>query len=197
GQRVDELDPAGVLVRCDLRLHELLQLLDLRVVAGDARSEHDVRHDDHAACLVGGADDAALRHLGVAQQRLLHLRAGDVVPGRDDHVVRSGLVPEIAVRVAHVRVAGEVAAVLDVRPLPGVGEVTAAGRSLHREPADLAVRHRAAFVVDDPGDVPGNRPAGRAGPDVVVGGGDEDVQQFGRADPVDDPHSGGVVERLH
>ena len=51
---------------------------------------------------------------GMLQQRILHLRAADVVAGGDDHVVGARLVEEVAVRVLHEGVARVVPAVLHV-----------------------------------------------------------------------------------
>src|SRR5699024_623820 len=139
---------------------------------------------------------------------------GDVVAGGDDHVVAAGLVPEVSVRVADVGVAGDVPAVLHVVGLPRVGQVAASGRPHHGEPlghavhhrsAGLAahhgplahgVRHRAAGIVDDRGPIARHGAAGRARPDIVVGGGDEHVHHLGRADAVDDLQPGTVVNLL-
>ncbi|MEZ5669258.1 MAG: hypothetical protein R3F55_17835 [Alphaproteobacteria bacterium] len=71
-------------------------------------------------------------------------------------VVGARLVDEIAVRVDHVGVAGQVPAVLDIDGLAVVGEVAAAGRAAHRQPADsLAVRR--AGGVDHPRDSRGSK----------------------------------------
>ena len=59
----------------------------------------------------GRRHDRALGDVGVAHQHLLHLGAGDVVAGGDDHVVAAGLVDEVALGVADVGVAGHVPAV--------------------------------------------------------------------------------------
>ena len=84
---------------------------------------------------------------------------------------------------------------LHVLPLPGVGQVAAAGRALHRQPAELPRRRGVAGLVQHRGGVAGHHPAGGAGADLVTGRGDEDVQQLGGADPVDQPHAGLLVER--
>src|SRR6266566_4533338 len=134
GQLGDELHRPRVLVRRDLLLDELLQLGGLLRGAGHRGAEHDVRGDDFPAVRVRPADDTALQHVGVAQQGVLHLRSGDVVAGRDDHVVAAGDVPEVAVRIAPVRVTGDVPTALDVRLLPRVRQVAAPGRAAHRQP---------------------------------------------------------------
>src|SRR4029077_11493740 len=116
--------------------------------------------------------------------------------GRDDHVVAACLVPEVAVGVADVGVAGDVPAVLYVIPLALVGQVAAAGRALDGEPPGLAVGHLHAVLVQDRRAVAGDGRAGRAGPDIAVGGGDQNVQNLGRADAVDDGQAGGLAEVL-
>ena len=77
-------------------------------------------------------DDQLKRFFRVAEQGLLDFGPGDVVAGGDDDVVGPGLVPEVAVGVPAVGVAGDVPAVAHVGPLPVVGQVTAAGRALDR-----------------------------------------------------------------
>src|SRR3546814_3675342 len=77
------------------------------------------------------------------------LGAGDVVAGRDNHVVGARLVPEIAVLVADIGVAGEVPAVLHIGGLAfRIVEIATAGGAAHRQPADRAGRHRIAALVD-------------------------------------------------
>src|SRR4051794_3100848 len=195
-QGVHELDRAGVLVRCDLLLGEVLDLLDLHVVAVDAGPQHDVRLDQHAAVLVGDAHHATLLDVGVSEHALLDLGRRDVVPGGDDHVVAARLVPEVAVGVLAERVAGDVPTPLHVDALPVVGEVAAAGGSHDGEPAGRADGGRAAVLVEDRRDVPGYGQACRPRTDVVAGCRDEDVQDLRRADAVDDPEPGGLAEGL-
>ena len=139
---------------------------------------------------VGRGDDAALGDRGMLEQHRLDLRPGDVVARRDDHVVGARLVPEEAVCIHEVGVAGDVPAVLDVFALALVGEIAAAGRTAHREPADRAGPNLAPALVDHLGFVAGHDPAGGAGTDVLLGRADEDVQHFGRADPVHDLEAG-------
>src|SRR5207248_9836672 len=67
-----------------------------------------VRLHDLPALLVRRADDGAFGDVGVRQKRRLHFRPGDVVAGRDDHVVGARNEVEDAVRVAHEVVAGDV-----------------------------------------------------------------------------------------
>ena len=200
-QRVDELDPRGYLYGA-MRLDEVLDRLGLGVPdRGVGYRAQPSRSTTNAvtrlpARLVGHPDDAALEHVGVRWERLLDLRTGDVVAGRDDHVVAAGLVPEVAVVVADEGVTGDVPAVLDVAALPLVGEVAASGRALDRQPARLPVGHVAAERIEDWPRIAGHGTTGGAGPDVVVGGGDEDVQHLGGADAVDERDAGGVAERV-
>ncbi len=62
----------------------------------------------------GRADHAAFGDRRMRQQRGLHFRPGDVVARRDDHVVGARLIPEVAVGIHQVGVAGDVPAVLHV-----------------------------------------------------------------------------------
>ena len=125
-------------------IEDLVKSCSSATFAGSGRgafAQHHVGLHDHAAARVGRADDGHLDHVRVTEQRLFDLGPGDVVAGRDDHVVAARLVPEVAVRVADVGIAGDVPAVLHVGSLALVGQVAAAGRALHREPPGLAVGH--------------------------------------------------------
>ena len=106
------------------------------------RAQHDERLDDLPALLVGRADHRALGDGLVAQQHVFHLERGDVVAGRDDHVVGARLVEEVAVGVLQVGVAGVVPAALHVVGLARVAQVAAAGGALHREARRSCRRER-------------------------------------------------------
>src|SRR4051794_10171961 len=97
GQRLDELDAPRGLVRRDLLLDEFAQCGG-EVVArcGGAGRNHECGHQ-LAAVRVRSADDGALGDVRMAQQRLLDLGPGNVVPRRDDHVVGAGQIVEVAV----------------------------------------------------------------------------------------------------
>src|SRR5690606_210083 len=140
---------------------------------------------DLAAIFVGLADDATFGHRFMGQEAVLHLRPGNVVAGRNDHVVGPRLVPEVTLLVLDHGVAGEVPAVLDILALTFVGEVPASGRPLDSELAGRAARHLPAVVVDDPCRIARNGYSGCAGPDLVSLRCEEDVQHLGRAEPVD------------
>src|SRR5690606_40438897 len=69
--------------------------------------------------------DAAFGNSRMREQHFFHFRPGDVVAGRDDHVVGARLIMEIAVLVLQVGIAGKVPAVLHILGLAVVGEVAA------------------------------------------------------------------------
>jgi hypothetical protein len=68
-------------------LDVVLQRLGHGGVAGVAGFQHDDGGHQRAAAAVGHADHGAFGDGGVLQQHALHLGAGDVVAGGDDHVV--------------------------------------------------------------------------------------------------------------
>ena len=120
----------------------------------------------------------------MAQQRLFHFRAGDVVAGRDDHVVAARAVIKVAVAIHLEGVARQVPAILHVFALARIGQVAAAGRSLHGQAARHAWRLRRAGVVDDARLVAGDGLADGAAAYALTRGGYENVQHFGGADTV-------------
>src|SRR5690348_11227768 len=124
-QLADKFDRPRIFVRSDLALDEILQRpLRLGAELGTGPQHHDGL-DDHASLLVRGADHRHLGDVGMAEQRLLDLRPGDVVAGADDHVVGPRLVGEVAVPVAHVDVAGDVPPVHHVGALAVTPQVAA------------------------------------------------------------------------
>src|SRR5258708_8117926 len=123
-----------------------------------------MRFDDLAAVGVGYADDGAFAYVDMCQQRRLDLRPRYVVAGRDDHVVRTRGEMEVARLVLHEGIAGEVPAVAHIGALACVGEVAAAGRAAHGQPADRAARPLVHVLVDDPGFVAAHPLAGRTRP---------------------------------
>src|SRR5919202_359798 len=183
-QLVDELDGARVLVGRDAALHEVLQLPDQALRARHPLAGDDERLDYLPTLLIGHADDGAFTDGVVLHQRRLDLGAGDVVPRGNDHVVGARLEPEVTVLVRPIRVAGDVPAVDDVLRLSRIGEVAAAGRTPHREQADLPGRQRPHIIVGDHRRIARHRLTGRSGPDGLAGGCDEDVKHVGRADAV-------------
>ena len=75
--------------------------------------QHDERRDHLAARLVRPADDAALGHGRVREERALHFDRADAVRGDLDDLVGAAAEPEVAVLVDVGRVAG----VVDARDL--------------------------------------------------------------------------------
>ena len=190
-QVAHELDGARIFVGCDLGLHELLEFFGGRF-AGLRRIAQDHEGlDDPAALLVGHADHRAFLDFRMVKQRILDLRAADVVAGGNDHVVGPRDIPEIAVGILAVTVARQIPAVDDVAALPLlVVEVFAAGRPPCREQAFAGRLQDVAGLVHNTGLVAGDRRAGRAGPDVVALGRNENVDHFRRAQAIDDPDPG-------
>src|SRR5262249_35053518 len=148
--------------------------------------QHDIGLDDLPALLVGRSHHAAFGDRRMLEQRRLHLRTGDVVAGRNDHVVGARLVPKIAVGIHEVGVAGDVPAVLYVLALAFVGEMAASGGPARGGAAAGVGRTLLARGVAHARLVAGPRLAGRAGANLAFGRADEDVQHFGRADAVED-----------
>ena len=145
----------------------LLQLTDQVGGRIEAVPEHDERLDDLAALGVGRADDRALGHRRMLEQRALDLERPDPVRRREDHVVRAADEPEVALLVGHAAVACHVPAVPEDRlglvarlPIPGEQRRRAA------EQGDVALHARAAdlrMIVDHRDVVPGSREPHRAG----------------------------------
>src|SRR5699024_6584729 len=154
-QLVDEADLTRVLVRCDLRLDEVLDLLDLRRPGFDALADDDEGRDQRASGFIGFGDDGAFEHIWVFVDRGLDLGGADVVTRGHDHVVAAGLVDEVAVLVAVEGVAGDVPPVDDVVSLADVVEVTAPQRSAHGQAARLVVAELIAVLIEDDGPEPG------------------------------------------
>src|SRR5690606_37771484 len=103
---------------------------------------------DEAAVGIGGAHHRTLLHRRMFQEHGLHLGTGDVVAGRDDHVVGPRLEPVVAVLVSDVGVAGQVPSGLGVGGLAlRVAHVAAAGGTAHGEPSGGARRHLVAGLV--------------------------------------------------
>src|SRR6266545_490481 len=190
-QAGDELDLAGVLVGRDLGLDVLLQLAGCLPARLGSRIQDHEGLDDLPPLGVRQPDHATFLDIGVLQQDALDLRRGDLVPGGDDEVVGPRLIPEVAVLVGAVGVAGQIPAVLHVSLLAlGIVEVAAAGRTAHGEAADLSEGHLLALLVHDLYSIAGHGLAGGARPDVALGGAQEGVEHLGRADAVEDRETG-------
>src|SRR5437016_12636102 len=113
------------------------------------------------------------------KERFLDLRTGDVVSGADDHVVGPGRVVEVSVSSAHVDVARDVPAVLNVRPLAVAAKVAAPRGPLDGKPSELPSGHRPSVRILDLGHVTRHGASGAARSDVIAGRGDEDVKHLG------------------
>ena len=101
------------------------------------------------AHLISDADNAALRHEGMAQQRRFHLGTSDVVARGNDHVVIARRKVEIAVCIAHKCVARNVPAITYIVALAFVVQVTATGWPAHSQTAWRAIGHRLHVLIDD------------------------------------------------
>src|SRR4029077_382177 len=96
---VDELDAPRIRVLRQARAHEVRDLsreLVVRLVAG---SEDDERLDDGSAPLVWRRDRSSLAHGGKLDTSRRALERPDALAGRDDPVVATACVPDVAVLV--------------------------------------------------------------------------------------------------
>lgn len=116
-------------------------------------------------------------------------------PGTADRLLRAGVVVEEAVLVGPAGVPREGPAVAHGVLLALVVEIATARGALDGERADLAVRQGAPGFVDDRGEIAGDGPADRAGtgPGLLTAHRDEDVEQFGGAEPVDHAVAGPLL----
>src|SRR5262244_477413 len=105
GQFRDELDPARILVRRELVLHEALELGLEAGRGGGAVFEDDEGLGLDEAVRVLVAHHRRLEHGGVADERVLHLHGRDPDAADLEHVVGAAAVPEEAVRVLVILVA--------------------------------------------------------------------------------------------
>ena len=185
GKLRDKSDRTRIFVRRDLALDVLLQRRRQRGVGGDAGRKDHIGLDDHAARLVGGADDAAFGHRRMGQQCGFDIRTGDIVAGRDNHVVRSGHERKAALLVADERIDRQIPAITHIIRLPRIREIAASRRAANRKPADGARRQFVHVIVDDLCLVTGNRVPRRSGDGVAYSVRNEDMQQFRAADPVE------------
>src|SRR5271155_2364919 len=101
------------------------------------------------------------------QQHRLHLGAGDVVAGRNDHVVVARDEMKISFLVLAKCIASQVPAVLHVFTLTDVGEIAATGRAPHREPPNRSARNFIEILVDDLGFVTWHGSSGDARSSVM------------------------------
>ena len=169
GKRVDELDLARIFVGGNPFLDEIFEPVGELVARRREVGEDDEGFDLLPALLARHADHRAFGDGGMGEEGVFDFGGGDVVARADDHVVAAGAVPEVAVVILGVGVAGDVPAVLDVIGLARVVEVAAAGRAADREAA-FAGGEFVAVGVEDRGGVAGDGLAGAAGADGVAAG---------------------------
>src|SRR5215510_14978887 len=100
----------------------------------------------------------------MGEQCCLNLRPGNVVAGRDDHVVRARGKVEYAILVAHEVVTRQVPAIAHVAELPVIGKVATPGWAAHGKMSDAPISDLAHGIVDDARLVSLDRPAGSTGP---------------------------------
>jgi hypothetical protein len=97
-----------------------------------------MRLDNLSAFLVCGADHRAFENRLIRKKRGFHLQSGNVLAGRDDHVVGAGDEVETAILVLPETVTRKLPTVADLGCLPGIVDVAATGGAAHHQPSDLA-----------------------------------------------------------
>ena len=148
--------------------HDLL--LDRRVVAGNARVQHDEAERDLALHRIVYSDDGAFGDVGMLGQHLLHGPGRQAVAGDVDDVVGARHDEKVAVSVDNAGVGGLVVAgkLVEIglaEALVGVPQRRqAAGRQrqFYDHIAERAGRHGVAGIVQHPNVVARHRHAGRA-----------------------------------
>ena len=147
-----------------------LKLGDEAVVRVILAAKHDKGLDELTAVTIWSSHYGAFADLRVLEKRRLDLGARYVVAARDDHVVGSRLIAEVAVGVHPVHVAGIVPAVSHVLTLAiDVIEIATAGRPPDAQQPLLAGRQLPPVLVHHTRLVAGDDPAGGARPDLVSG----------------------------
>src|SRR5262252_5521790 len=190
GQLRDELDPARILVGCELVLHEALELSFEAGSGGRAVLEDDEGLGLDEAVRVLVAHHRRLEHGGVAHERVLHLHGRDPDASHFEHVVGAAAVPEEAVRVLVILVAR----LYPVTEEGGFGlfvliPVVRHGRvAFDAQVADLTLRHGRALVIHDARLVARHYEARGPGPGPSWLVGQEDVEDLRGADAVEDLH---------
>ena len=147
----------------------ILQQGDQIIVRVMTLGQHDEGLDDRAAFGVSRADHCAFQHRIMQHEGLLHFRAGNIIARRDDQIIGARDIPEIAVFIAAIEIAGDVPALLHIGFLALVVEIEAACGPFDGQPSDLAIGHSVSRLIHDPGLIAGHRPAGGAGPDIGTG----------------------------
>jgi len=119
GKIVGEADIVGLGDGADLRGDPVAQLLHQRVglAGGPLTAAHDEGEHRFTLDLVRLADDGGFGHPRVRHQRRLDLHRAQAMPGNVQDVVDAPHDPEIPVLVAVSAVAGDVVAVIELRPV--------------------------------------------------------------------------------
>ena len=174
----------------------VLQSLDHGRVAHTTGFEHTEGLDDHAALLVRFAHHPAFGHSRVLEQRIFDLRCADVVAGRDDHVVGTGLVKKVTITILQKCVPRMVPAVFDIGCLAGVVHVFAPGGADDSEFAHRATRYFHPAVVHHPRRVTWHHLADGTATHFGGCGRNEDVEHLGRANTVQHLDAAGIFPEL-
>ena len=164
GQLVEERHVARHLVARQLRLHVRPQVVGAHLGAG---LERDVRRQPLAELLVVDADHRGLADRGVGVEGLLDLERVDVLAAGHDHLVVAADDVEPPGLVDPADVAGD-HVVAEERLGVARGVALELEAAAHRDPADLALRHLAVGVVEDPQLGADDRLAGGVGRDPQV-----------------------------
>src|SRR6185437_6477919 len=90
-QRGHELQGAGILVRCNLRLHKILELFFQSVAGCMLRPGDDERFHNLPAITIGNSDDRAFLHRRMLKQHVLNLDPRNVISRADDQIIGSRL----------------------------------------------------------------------------------------------------------
>src|SRR4029453_5225780 len=111
GQNINEPDVPRILVRSDRRLDEVLDFFPLSLASDGSLAEDDERAHYGAAFRISAAHDGSFHDVRMLVDGCLYLGCTVVVAGGNDHVVRTGLVDEIALLVPDERVPCDVPAI--------------------------------------------------------------------------------------
>src|SRR5262245_3554864 len=195
-QLSEELDPARTLVFRQTLADELLQLLRQLGRAGHPLAEHDEGHRLDERVVILPADDAAFEDGGMRDERVLDLDRTHPQTTHLQHVVGTARVPEVALLVLGVLVAGpeptpfhRVLRLLVLIPVTGADRIP-----LNPKIPNLPDRHRLTGIVEHPRAVTFDNQAARTRTDVARPVRDEHVPGFRGSDAVQDVDAEAVLE---
>src|SRR5262249_27425701 len=136
---------------------------------------------------MGGTNHGAFGYFRMAQQRSLNLDRRDLVTRADNQVIGTAVVPEVAVAIHAIGVAGQVPAALHIATLLIESvEVPASSRAADGQASYGVCRNFVAGVLDHLGFQARDHLAGCAGANLASCRGDEDVKHLGGTNTVDD-----------